>query len=211
MCVRPYEHGIPDDGRHGDEHRVGLCLGEKFEFGGSLDDGKNAVATEQVNFTAGLHGRDPMILKATQSFTVKLLAGFCVVATDHSAAVANQEQLVPNDKGRGDVRNAPACLPPDVRIGDIARAGWINGEEIFRDAGVGENQSVPEDGFARDIIAEAGAVADKPQFFASRRIVGISRLRSRADQLFFAVVFDYGRGGIRFSIVVWLVLWRHPT
>ena len=35
---------------------------------------------------------------------------------------------------------------------------------------------MPKDRFARDIIAKAGAMANKPQFFASRRIVGISRL-----------------------------------
>ena len=70
---------------------------------------------------------------------------------------------------------------------------------------------MPKDRFARDIIAKAGAMANKPQFFASRRIVGISRLRSRADQLFFAVEFDYGWGGIRFSIVVWLILGWYPT
>ncbi len=75
-----------------------------------------------------------MILKPSQSLAKDLIAGFSFKAADHSAAIANHVQVVPNNQWSWDIRNAPSSCPPDVSIGYISRAGGVNGEKFFRDA-----------------------------------------------------------------------------
>jgi len=98
-----------------------------------------------------------------------------------------------------------------VSIGYISRAGGINGEKFFGYTRVGKNQTMPEYWAARNIIAKARSVTNKPQLLARFRIVGISCLCGWANQLFFSIVFNDGRGGIRFAIVIGLILWGNLT
>ena len=49
-------------------------------------------------------------------------------------------------------------------------------------------------------------MTNKPQLLTGSRIIGICRFGSRADQLFFSIVFDDVGGGIGFTIVIGLTL-----
>ncbi len=65
---------------------------------------------------------------------------------------------------------------------------------------------MPKNGAACHVVPEACPMTNKPQLLTGSRIIGICRFCSRADQLFFSIVFDDGWGGIGFAIVIGLTL-----